>query len=288
VVLGVANFFRVLVEVYAPVWLLVAPQKTFHEFAASTAFADGPLLWATGLVLVMGVTTLAMARRSPVALFALLWIVVAFGPVTQIIPIPDPVGERMVYVPQIGLALLIASAAQGLRGRLGGPLRPMVKGVVGGALVLVLVVACWNRHRDWTSNTQLNIANFEGDAKPTPFGRRNLAALYLMRAKPGDFAAADALLAENERVGVVESEGLRLRAVCALAAGDLPGAERRAREAVRLDEGNALAYRVLAAVRKAQGAAAEEVAALQARAAQLERERGRRGYEGNRRQFGQK
>jgi hypothetical protein len=166
-------------------------------------------------------------KKKPGIFLGFFWVLVAFGPISQITPVPDPVAERFCYVPFIGVAILAALLIEKL------PARKSTN------VVLILVLASLGarstvRALDWQDDRTLNIANWQDSPRPTEKSTRSLSALYLML--PPEYvsiriAGADALAKAGEQLDLLarlapdDPEGWRLRAIWHLRSGDVADAK---------------------------------------------------------------
>jgi hypothetical protein len=136
--------------------LLVFPTHLSADYSPQDVFvANGmDVGQLPGLMIVTGVTALAIAlrRRSPVASFGLLWLIVAFLPVSNLlVPAGFVTAERTLFLPSVGLVLAAGALAEWIRHR-GRPEERRL-GLAVIALLLVLGLArSIDRQRVWKSN----------------------------------------------------------------------------------------------------------------------------------------
>lgn len=255
--LGIANFLVSFWELYFHHLLIPWPLRIDHDFLAAESLASARSIVAIGLTLVAGAGALALARKSSLVAIGVLWIVVGFAPVSQVVPVPDPVAERFAYIPMGGAALLLAALLQGARARYPASWRPLV--LACGGLIALWAAISHVRSLDWRDDLTLNIRNWEAVSLRSERGEETLAGLYLTRAPQrmatGDRAgvaadlrgaaqALDRLLARNP----ISPAAWRLRAVqVMMAGGPAEEAQAAALEAVRLAPNDPDAQRVLAA-----------------------------------------
>src|SRR5262249_18520853 len=101
-----------------------------------------------GLLLCIGALAAALAlwRRRPEITFGILFFFVTFGPVSNILLLIRTImGERLLYLPAIGCALLAVAGLEALRRRL--PAKAW-KGAVA-ALLIAYGARAWSRNADW-------------------------------------------------------------------------------------------------------------------------------------------
>ena len=133
------------------VQMAVAPfgQSIDHDFAISaTVTQHGAVFF---LILWAGVLALALAqrRRFPLACFGLLFFLVVLAPTSSVVPIADPLVERRMYLPMIGLILIGIEVLSRLR--LQAP------ALVSTVLIVTLVYGalCYERNREWGDPEEL-------------------------------------------------------------------------------------------------------------------------------------
>ena len=154
-------------------------------------------------------------RKSPVALFGLLWFVVSLAPVAGLIALNAPVAEHWLYVPAVGLFTAFATVL--MKSRQPNP----VVLILCLAAVTALALRTVRRNRDWAS--PLTLFTVTKQAAPYSAGvRANLG--QELRAQ-GNTQRALAELENAERLGATD---MRVRANLAAlyqADGNLPKAQ---------------------------------------------------------------
>jgi len=122
-----------------------------HAGAAEPAVALGIALVATWLAVAA-----ALARRHPLAAFAMFWVIVTFLPCSNVLPLTQFfTAERYLYVPSFGVCLL---AALSFEGALRGAPRPALRIAAIALLAAALVLASARtiaRTRDWRDTASL-------------------------------------------------------------------------------------------------------------------------------------
>lgn len=188
--MGLANMLVVFKEVYLAKLLWPWPLRVDYAFEPVAGLADVRVWTAAGAVLVLLLVTLLAARRDKLCAAGLVWYLVGFLPVSQIVPVPDPVAERFCYVPMLGVALFAA----GLVAPVSARAARRALALAGLVLAVVLSGVSLRRSLDWRDDVTLNIANWEQSGDRRPRALESLAGLYLAKAQRemlrGDNAAA--------------------------------------------------------------------------------------------------
>ncbi len=246
-VLGVANFMRIMGEVYLPAWLAPVRLRTFHEFAPSATIADGRIVLGIAACAASAAPLLWVALRSRTGAAAALWIAAGLAPYSQLVPMPDPVAERFLYFAHAGVALAAAALASAIRARFGT--NATARFAVPAMMVLLLMGGlAWRRHYDWRDELSLNLANFQPlPEEPSPFAMRSVIVLGLMRGHPGDTEESARLAVLLVARDAESGESWRVAALASLKSGDAAEAVLRAERAVELAPESSLAWRTLSA-----------------------------------------
>ena len=116
-----------------------------------------------GIVIIVAVIGLAIAlrRRAPVASFGLLWLMIAFLPVSNLlVPVGFVTAERTLFLPSVGVLLVVGDVARWLHSH--QPRRIQRLAVAALAILLVLGAArSIHRQRVWKDNETFSTALVE-------------------------------------------------------------------------------------------------------------------------------
>jgi tetratricopeptide (TPR) repeat protein len=134
---------------YLRLALLPVGQSVDHDFAISfTVLQNGA--WLYGLVLAALIAAAVIwRRRAPLACFGFLMFLIWLAPTSSVIPIADPLVERRMYLPMLGLILLACDALSRVR------LAPPVAWSALTAVLLVFAVMTWERNVLWGRPAEL-------------------------------------------------------------------------------------------------------------------------------------
>lgn len=183
-----------------------------------------------------GLATLALAvvaawrlrRRAPIAAFGTGWLLINFLPVSNLVPLFNPIADRYLYLPAAGFALVLACALERvIATRAGvGPARR-------AALPLAVVCAAYaalsvSRLADWRDDETL----WRATARTEPRSARAQTWLGLLAAGKGDEAEARRRYEEADRLNPHNVHALINLAVLDGQAGRVDEAERKLRIAV--------------------------------------------------------
>ena len=152
--------------------LLVFPTHLSADYSpADVIVANGPdVSQIPGVFICVGTVVLAFALRqgAPVASFGLLWLILAFLPVSNLILAAGFVtAERTLFFPSIGVVLVAGAAAQEVRTTSSLSRRRLAAGALAIALVLGLARSI-DRQRVWKNNDVF----FDALMKDAPNGYR--------------------------------------------------------------------------------------------------------------------
>jgi tetratricopeptide (TPR) repeat protein len=134
---------------YLRLALLPIHQSIDHDFPVSRTiweYGAAYYLLALGALIVFCV----WRRRSyPLACFGLLITSILLAPTSSIVPISDPVVERRMYLPLVGLILIACEVARRVR------ISPLTGyGAAAGAIV-IFAILCYQRNQLWSDPSQL-------------------------------------------------------------------------------------------------------------------------------------
>src|SRR4029077_8693781 len=118
-------------------------QSIDHDFPISrTLFDHGAWVCAVALLTAAGLA-LWLHRRARLFCFGLLMFLIWLAPTSSVIPIADPLVERRMYLPLMGLILVACDAAS--RMRLSAPTGRSLLVVI----LLLLSMLTWQRNTLW-------------------------------------------------------------------------------------------------------------------------------------------
>jgi hypothetical protein len=233
--------------------ILFPSHLTIAHPLSSQPFGAPPLLIAVWGVIVISTWLLLRTRSAPV-LFGLLWFVINYIPISNIVPIPSaPMAERYLYLPAVGLWIIAADRGYALYAKLHNS-----KALAAAAAAIMVLLGGVTAHRsgDWKNN----IALFGSVVRSDPasaFGHFNLGNSL---RDAGDWEGATREWLETLRLDPGHSGAMTQLGSLAAVRGDLGAAERWFRAAVTADPGNAMARFNLALVFEKTGRPGEALA----------------------------
>lgn len=175
------------IPAYVRLAILPFGQSLDHDFPVShTALEHGALLYGfLGLVAVVGL--IRRRRRFPLACFGVLMFLVLLAPTSSVVPIDDPLVERRMYLPLVGLILVACDLSSRIS-------LPRAKwGFIVAGVALFFGGLSFARNQMWGDpDTLLMQAAQDASTNPRPLlnlteilirnGRCDLAVPYLQRA----------------------------------------------------------------------------------------------------------
>jgi tetratricopeptide (TPR) repeat protein len=149
--------------IYLRLFLFPVGQNADYNIALShRPFEEGAIL---GMALLAGAAVAAFVwrKRFPIASFGFFVALIFFLPTSSIMPIRDLAAERRVYLPMIGLLLMVAEFLVRLRWN-----ERVLAGVLAG-IVASAGLLTWNRSQVWASPVALwsdTVEKSPGKARP--------------------------------------------------------------------------------------------------------------------------
>ena len=179
--------------VYLRLFVFPIGQNLDYDYPISRSILDhGAVFGLAGILLLAG-AAIYFRRKYPLASYGFLVYLLLMAPTSSFVPIKDALAERRMYLPMIGLLLIVVAGLDRLyRLRID---RRKLAAAMGGVAVL-LAIATWQRNQVWASD----IALWEDTARKAPRNARahfQLAHAYYMT---GRFDDAVAVYAETARL----------------------------------------------------------------------------------------
>jgi tetratricopeptide (TPR) repeat protein len=189
--------------VYLRLLVFPAGQNLDWEYPISRNILDHGAIFGLAVILALAAAAIYFRRRFPLASYGFLVYLLLMAPTSSFVPIRDPVAERRLYLPMIGM-LLVAVAALG---RLRVDRRKLAAALC--AIVAVLAVLTYQRNQLWASD----IAIWEDAAVKSPGKQRvhfQLAHTYYAHGRCGDAIAqyAEAARIQKPDYGLLVDWGL--------------------------------------------------------------------------------
>lgn len=219
---------------------------SYNAFPVTMSWADGSAWMAVLVLAALGCGLLSILQFRPLVAFGGIWFFLALLPVAQIIPHHDMMAEHFLYVPSVGIFLMIAGLLDPLVDR--PQVAPALYAAALTALLLLSLRTVW-RNADWKDDLTLWSKTVRV-APQAARARNNLGAAYLRRG--------ELLRAEQELdVAVQIKPDLAVAhgnlGKIALDRGDVERAERELQTALRLQGEDVIPRLWLGAVLVRQG-----------------------------------
>jgi hypothetical protein len=123
-------------------------QSVDHDFPVSRTVTDYGAIFCGVLLAALVVTAIVYRARYPLACFGFLLFLILLAPTSSVIPIADPLVERRMYLPMVGLILIACQFASRLQ---------WSAGLVSLVVVMLMTFAglCYERNRLWGKPEQV-------------------------------------------------------------------------------------------------------------------------------------
>jgi tetratricopeptide (TPR) repeat protein len=239
--------------------LLLAPWPLSADRVVAAVSSPASWRFLLGLLALLGALASALAarRRAPLPALGLGWLLLAFLPVSNLVPLYNPMADRYAYFMVPGFALCAAWLLLG-----GGAGRTRPRRALFALLAAAYVLLILLRLDAWRSDRAL----WEATRQTEPRSARALAWLGVESMREGDLAAAREFFRQADALNPQEVTPLINLAILDGQKGDLAGATAQLREAVRRRPDKAEGWANLAVALELQGSRAEALdAAEQAR-----------------------
>lgn len=157
-----------------------------HTLALSRFLAEPATALAWLALAALVAFALGLVRRAPLAAFGLLWLLVHWLPVSNLVPSSFLVAERYLYVPSAGLSVLVAWAVPALAAALPGPGARRAAAALAALVLVALGLTTARTAARWHSEETLWAWALE--CNPASYRAHN--EIGNQRKAAGDLAAA--------------------------------------------------------------------------------------------------
>ncbi len=188
------------------VWLTIWPSRLSADYSLDAIELERDLLGLGGLAFValIAVTAVLIARRNrrPALSWSFGFYLALMLPVSNLLyPIGTIFGERLLYLPLLGL---LAGIVLLVRPLLGASPRPLWGVILLTPILLLAGLRTWDRNRDWQSDRTL----FASAVEAYPRSSRMQSNLGTALIKDGELAEAESHLRESLKIAPFNSFGL--------------------------------------------------------------------------------
>lgn len=223
-------FFPVNLNVWYPNQVFTSP---FHIEVLFSCFSIGFFIY---------LATYAY-QRNRILFFGLLWFVISLLPVSHIIPFPQMMADRFLYIPSVGLFLAVAVLVREMMDRLGP--KKIFLGVFSGIVLLSYSVLSWNRIPVFKDDISLWRHSIAQNPNNT-FSMMNLGLAYW---KTGDEAKALEKLIQAIEIEPQNNKAARISAVIYEGREDYAAAQKIYLELIEKTPQNSTNYTLLGVLR---------------------------------------
>lgn len=210
--------------------LLLLPWPLSADRVVEAIASPVSLRFGAGLLamLAASATALALRRRAPLPALGLGWLLLAFLPVSNLVPLYNPMADRYAYFLAPGFTLCAAALLVGwASGPRAAARRVLTWGLAAVAALYVLRIQV--RLHDWRSDRAL----WEATARAEPRSARAEAWLGVEALHEGDLATARQRFIRADALNPQEVTALINLAILDGQQGNLEGAAAQLQEAVR-------------------------------------------------------
>jgi len=148
--------------VYLRLLVYPAGQNLDHDYAISRNILDHGAIFAMAAILVLAAAAFYFRKRYPLASYGFFAYLLLMAPTSSFVPIQDPLAERRLYLPIIGMLLVAVAALQRIR------LDPRKLAGAMGCAAALLAVLTYQRNELWASD----IALWEDSVHKSPANAR--------------------------------------------------------------------------------------------------------------------
>ncbi len=175
--------------VYLRLLVFPAGQDIDWDFPASHNLLDHGAIFGLAAIVLLAAAAIYFRRRYPLASYGFLAYLLLMAPTSSFVPIKDTLAERRLYLPMIGILLVVTAALARIR------IDRRKLAALLSATVLVLAFLTYQRNQVWASDTAL----WEDAARNSPAKQRvhfHLAHAYFSLGRCSDALAQYAQAAQ--------------------------------------------------------------------------------------------
>lgn len=177
---------------YARLFLFPIGLNVDRDFAVSrTIFDQGALVALAALLILIG-AAIYYRRSYPLASYGFLMALLLFAPTSSVVPIADPVAERRVYLPMIGLLFVVLEPLRRVRWE------RKTMAVALPSVCLVLALVTYKRNEVWSSDIALEADAVE-KAPRNPRAHEQLGFAYFFARRCEEAAREYAAAAQYRK-----------------------------------------------------------------------------------------
>jgi len=134
--------------VYIRLAVIPLGQSVDHDFPVSRTVTDYGAIFCMALLVALVLTAILFRVRYPLACFGLLLFLILLAPTSSVIPIADPLVERRMYLPMVGLILIACQLLSRME---------WSSGLVSLVVVMLMTFGClcYQRNRLWGKPEQV-------------------------------------------------------------------------------------------------------------------------------------
>jgi predicted negative regulator of RcsB-dependent stress response len=182
------------------------------------------------LSVILLIAVMVSVKKTPLAI-GLGWLLIAFLPVSNVLPLFNPMAERYLYLMAVGFVLVVGWGLQQLSSR-------RMASLVLAILCALLAWRTMDRVKDWEDDYSIWLSTLSAQ----PQSARAHTWLGLYQKDHGHREAARSLFQEADELNPQDVSGLLNLAVLAGEEGKYKEAERMLREAIRRQPKNIQAH----------------------------------------------
>ena len=181
--------------VYIRLFIFPVGLNADYAYPISRSILDrGAIVGLIGLLLLVA-CAVCFRKRYPLAAYGFLTALILFAPTSSVVPIQDAVAERRLYLPMLGLLLVVLEFVRRW------PARRAVVAGTAGLVLAVLALLCYQRNQVWASD----VALWEDSAAKSPHNPRAHFQLALALYQQGRCDAAEPHFEAASKLGAPDA-----------------------------------------------------------------------------------